>query len=116
MNAVLAQPLLGKNAKETRTLRRDFLVATQGCQHAAVYLDEGGATLVSGCCKASHVANDTPAKRNEGGFTIQPGLQSLVPDLLQDLQRLVLLTVRKDDGLHLESSLIPKALHKAAQT
>ena len=80
------------------------------------YLDEGGTSLVGRRCEASHVTDDPTSQCNKRGFAAQPGLESLVPDLLQDLESLVLLAIWKDHCLYLESSLLLEALHKAAHT
>ena len=60
------------------------------------------ATLVSGGSKASHVSNDAAPKSHKGGIAVQSALQRLVPNLLQDIKRLVLLPVRQDYMLYLQ--------------
>lgn len=58
------------------------------------------ATLIRCCSIASHVTDHTSAQSNKRGLAVKPQLQSTCVNLLQDLQRLVLLPIRQDDVLH----------------
>lgn len=69
------------------------------------HLDEVDASLVGRGCKARHVPNDTASQGHKGGVAIQPGFQRLVPHLLEDVQGLVLLTVRQHDMLYLQPAV-----------
>ena len=77
-------------------------------------LNEVSTTLVCSCCKPCHIANDATAQSNEGGLAVQPTLQGLVPDLLKNLQGLVLLPVWKNNGFNFEGPIALQALHKSA--
>ena len=78
------------------------------------HLYEVNTPLIGSCSKATHVANDTTPEGNKCTVAIQSALQRFVPNLLQDFQILVLLSIRQCDDLNLVFASCFKCVYTSA--